>query len=151
MKPRARRVTLAVAVLGSGVLAVCVVAHWSALCDHFEAWHFQLTRETALMRPGPLPAGFSWTTEDGKSRALPLLLCLVANHSGMPIIFDPVGVQETEIGSADSSRALEFLKDRGFRVVEQRFPRRAYVVMRDATAEPGYALPTRADWIRWER
>ena len=46
MKPRACRITVGAAALGAGVLAVLVVANWSAVRDHVEAWWFQLMRKT---------------------------------------------------------------------------------------------------------
>jgi hypothetical protein len=46
MKPRARRVTIATAALGAGVIAVLVVLNWGAVRDHVKGWWLQLTRET---------------------------------------------------------------------------------------------------------
>ena len=48
MKPRARRVTTGMAVLVIVLVVVLAVANLGTVSDHVEAWHFQLTRETAL-------------------------------------------------------------------------------------------------------
>ena len=53
MKPRARRVTIAAAVLGAGVVGVAVVLNWTTVRDHVEAWHFQLTEDTQALVPNP--------------------------------------------------------------------------------------------------
>jgi len=125
MKSRARRVTIAAAVIGAAVVAVLVVVHWGAVRDHVEAWHFQLTRETET-REGLLDR---------------------------PIIFSPKDDVEliTEFVSPEDFK--EILEARAYRdsrrwgrrprrrVLEQRFPRRAYVVIRDGEAPPTFYWP----------
>jgi hypothetical protein len=50
MKPRARRVTIAAAVLGVGVVGALMVAP-GPVRDHIQAWHFQLTTKTKTLVP----------------------------------------------------------------------------------------------------
>jgi hypothetical protein len=90
MKPRARRVTLAAAVLGAGVVAVLVVVHWTTVCAHMEAWHFQLAKETLEITPGRAelpPEGF-WPVGNKKTRSFDLARCLfvLATDSGVPVV-----------------------------------------------------------------
>jgi hypothetical protein len=89
------------------------------------------------------------------------VLRLLAAHSGLPVIHDPRDCDATlaesrsllparlcwwphkpppddysntprvEMTPATSDLALELLQDNGWHVLEQRFPRRAYVVIRD--------------------
>ena len=93
MKPRARRVTLAAAVLGIGIVAVLVVAHWGTVRDHAEGWVFLLTTETLTIRPGPdAPTKDSKVAEvAGRSRdfhTVIILLDSLAYRSDLPVIFD---------------------------------------------------------------
>jgi hypothetical protein len=158
MKPRARRVTIAAAVLGVGVLAVLVVVHWGTVREHVEAWHFQLTRETetiesdVLRRISPdellrlqwdeLQLAVSVKQYQTGLFYLPpkTLFSLLADFSGHPVSFDPRAVDhlqhrqlskcmlEDRLHCADVLRILE---DNRWRILDQRFPRRAYVVIRD--------------------
>jgi hypothetical protein len=132
VKRRARRVTIAAAVLGAGVVAVLVVAHWATVRDHVEASWFQLTRETETIE---LPRGLrvSLRVETG-------ILQLLADTSGCAVIREradsffersihvdwSVWVRETR-----PEMCLRLLRENGYRVIEQRFPRSAYVVIRD--------------------
>jgi hypothetical protein len=159
MKPRARRVTIVAAALGVGVVGVLVVAHWGAVRDHVEAWHFQLTQKTVTIEPN---LGFYV-----EATLPPYILLMLAHSTSQPVVFDPgdpppavsckeVGenaalteavqdpdgptmLEESEV-SADAfsrvprSAVLRILKGFNFRVIEQRFPRRAYVVIRDQGA-----------------
>jgi hypothetical protein len=51
MKRHAWRVTIGAAALGAVLLAVLVVANWSTVRDHIEAWRFQLTTEKETIEP----------------------------------------------------------------------------------------------------
>jgi hypothetical protein len=108
MKPRARRISLVAAALGMGLTAVLVLANWGTVRDHVQAWHFQLTRET--ISTGPCPFIFIFDSEDAPEDWRNFYNDLSAGLSA---------------GPADRWRFLE-----------QRFPRRAYVVIRDSTS-PG--------------
>ena len=153
-KPRARRVTLAAAVLGAGVSGVLVVLNWGTVRDHFEAWHFQLTRETETMDPGP-------PLRDPPMFDLKDWLVLLTTASDQSAIFAPT--QEVESGlpcvfsfprdQSHGSAILDVLGTHGWRVIEQRFPRRAYVVIRDPAAAPsalwsGYATVDDTSWLQ---
>jgi hypothetical protein len=158
MKPRARRVTIAAAVLGAGVVGVLV---YPTVRDHVEAWRLQLTRETVTIEPGlvwkdhPLVwrrSCESLVTElkrDGKwvsCSPTAALFCILVDYSGQPVIFDPVAARSAFFGMKGSSslstaHVLQIVRDNGWRVLEQRFPRKAYVVIRDpALMKPGIHL-----------
>ena len=127
MKPRARRVTIAAAVLGAAVVAVLLVAHWATVRDHVEAWHFQLTTETVTIEPNP-PHGP--LRVKGNAR----YFCgLLADHSGQPVILaaeEDVSIIFAESLEGELTRVTQdILTANGYRVLEQRFPRRAYVVI----------------------
>jgi hypothetical protein len=77
------------------------------------------------------------------------VLHTLANFSGCHVIFDPKSLQRPARGrttdhvsitweeSTDmASLAIKSLKKNGWRVLEQRFPRRAYVVIWDEGATP---------------
>ena len=137
MKPRARRVTIAAAGLGAGVVALLVVLNWGTVRDHVQAWYFQLTRETKTIEPLSI---------DAKAfRIEERLFHVAANRSRCPVIFDPgeVLTRERYGGLEPSGGAKGLLEANGYRVLEQRFPRRAYVVIRDAHPEP------RKSVVRW--
>jgi hypothetical protein len=120
MKPRARRVAVATAVLGAGALAVVL----TALRDHIEAWRFQLTRDTKTV------------PQDCGDATSPPILCLLARSSGWQVIFD--ARDAGSLGWSSDMRSpqdiLNLLRGFRWRVLEQRFPRRAFVVIRDGHA-----------------
>ena len=146
MKPRARRITVAAAVLVAVLLAVLAVANWGAVRDHVEAWHFQLTRETAMIMPEA-----KW--KDAMEMVVGLdtigLVKAVASLQDCPAIFsleqrvEPVmsGMQPVVLRRENFREVLE---SKGYRVLEQRFPRRAYVVIRDAAA------PEESSPVMWD-
>jgi hypothetical protein len=125
MKPRARRVTIAAAVLGVGVSGVFVVANWGTVCDHVEAWHFQLMRETRT-----ITSDETWSF---RAPGVVVMLDCIAMETGRPVIFVPKDADFFELWEYPQSggEARKFLDAQGYRVLEQRFPRRAYVVIRD--------------------
>jgi hypothetical protein len=162
MKPRARRVTIAAAVLGAGVVAVLVVTHWATVRDHVEGWRFQLAKYTETIEPNseltgrPINLRAEPTGQTGAHfiEAEALLECL-ANSSGLPVVFvplhsetvidakdrfgvdfvhfsgDPPGLLAGWLQEMTAARAMATLEAFGCRVLEQRFPRRAYVVILD--------------------
>jgi hypothetical protein len=154
MKPRARRVTLAAAVLGTGVLAVLVVANWSTVRDHVEAWGLQLGKESRTIVPDPALKGkpgvglFVGLSEDAL-RALQAvdkdgvrladLLHLLANYSGVPVVCagrwafgePPLCLVQQSLTLNDDA-VLQALRESGYRVFQQRFPQKAWVVLADA-------------------
>jgi hypothetical protein len=127
VKRRARRVTLAAAVLGAGILAAFVVVNWTTVRDHAEAWWFQSSRQTQeiLPKPGQLYAGEAVEA-----------LKVLANSSGRPVIFDPTRhptqLKATVIGwwnDKPGDFVLHALQEMGYRLVRQRYPRSTYVVV----------------------
>ena len=156
MKPRARRVTIAAAALGVGVVGVLVVAHWGTVRDHVQAWYFQLTSETETIRPDA-----TWrerlkridsdvdVIDADVNDCLSMLstlsgLCVVTEPAPEPIIITTSIITTSseadpgtsELTEATASGARHALESKGWRVIEQRFPRRAYVVIRDPGAPP---------------
>jgi hypothetical protein len=140
MKPRARRVTIAAAVLGAGVVAVLAVAHWSTVRDHAEAWWFVCTRETKTINPDPgskVIANETWTAfiqrhspEALYKKQPETFLEEIANYSDRPIIFDPsYWLNPWTIKSREGATVTSFLRANGLRLIEQRFPDPAYVLI----------------------
>ena len=144
MKPRARRVTIAAAVLGAVVVAILVVTHWGTVREHIEAWHLQLTTETETIEPNPqspewlqaVARSDTWLMEGNR------LHVGLADRSGWPVIIDPRSlpafsdstlVWRREYFTTES--ILQVLTGRGWHVLEQRFPRRAYIVIRENQRE----------------
>jgi len=128
MKPRARRITIGAAALVAVVVAVLVVANWATVRDHVEAWHVQLTRTTVIAVAGERCSNLSLVGR---------LSWELADLSACPVIFEPeepiVMCGGVSGGAAPQSirNVLGFLTYRGYRVVEQCFPRKAYIVVRD--------------------
>jgi len=134
MKPRARRVVIAALALVALVVAVVVIANWGIVQDHVEAWHFQLTRETQTFEPEPgtrTAAVSDWVPGQGMNdRAL---FEYLANLSGIPVVFNPAAksshFQYREgYPHLTSDSAIGHLERSGYRVLEQRLPRLAYIV-----------------------
>jgi hypothetical protein len=128
MNRRARRATIGAAALGAALVAILVVVYRDCIRDHVGAWHFQLTRKTEMIQP-PLEGGLHGESTDG-----PLLIRIAAEELHCPIIFDPADMPQIEKVRADllhgEGRMLGLLEKSGWRVLEQRFPRRAYICMR---------------------
>jgi hypothetical protein len=136
VKRRARRVTIAAAILGAGVVGVFVALHWATVRDHVEAWRFQLAGEMETIKPDPRVKTIPM--HQG-SFSFPFLLHILAAYSDCPVIFgsDDNGLIVTmNLASRNAlpHRARDEVQARGFRVLEQRFPRHAYVVIRDEGA-----------------
>ena len=140
MKRLARRVVLGAAALVALLLAVLVLANWGTVRDHVEAWHFQLTRETRVVK------GEGWLC-GVVSREENLFRNLTA-FSGRAVIFacdedneyDAPLPGDMTLGGPEG--VLRVLASMNYRVLEQHFPRRAYVVINPSLArasgqEPG--------------
>jgi len=161
MKPRARRVTIAAALLGAAVVGVLVIAP-GPVRDHIEAWRLQLTRETLAIEPGlvwkdnpvmPKREACEWMIKEMKKDGpwvscshVTYLFCILVDYSGQTVICDPAIAGSCSFamkgGSTLSTNdALQIVRDNGWRILEQRFPRRAYVAIRDpALIKPGIRL-----------
>ncbi|HVR76646.1 MAG TPA: hypothetical protein VMT52_20115 [Planctomycetota bacterium] len=136
---RGRRITWAAAAAGCLVVAGFVVLHRAAVRDHVEAWRFVATRETETVTPG------------GNEGTYREPLSILADSTGLPLIFDPGSdafirrLFESSFGLARSwapppdqyeqlrtlsgEAVLDALRQDGYRILEQRFPREAYVVV----------------------
>ena len=159
MKQRARRAMILTAALGAIVTAVLVIANWGTVREHVEAWHFQLTRKTETIEPGTTPpvpftrvarplASWASSSEGPFIGIVHLdLLGILASYSERAVIYEEDGAlcwirQGQTLGGAD---VVQLLNDNRYRLLEQRFPRRAYVVIRDPTmlrSGPTVFLPT---------
>ena len=125
MKRRAWRITIGAAALVAVLLALLVVANWGTVRDHVEAWHFQLTTETETLDPKTAPLVY----DNGLISGLQIL----SAHSNLSVIYDHEGGFWDEgpwVSTFTVHQIVHVLRDAGYRVLEQRFPQRAYVVIR---------------------
>ena len=134
---RAKRLTLGVMAVGLAVVVALAIAHWDTARDHLKAWHFQLTRDTVTVDPGP-------SSENQDPTKVPLVL--LASLSGCPVICEEPGIMmswsgwlkadhELSRAATSTDEMLRFLRQLRFRVLEQRFPRHVYVVIRDEAVQ----------------
>jgi hypothetical protein len=125
MKRRGLRVTLTAGAIGLAVVAVVVAFNWGVVRDHVEAWWFQATTETETLQPKDVPKGWPWI----RFR----LLVGLSQLSQRPVIIEstmPWGDENGIVEGGDTAVGmLQALRANGFRIIEQRFPRRAYVVV----------------------
>ena len=141
MKRRGKRIAFTVAAAGLAVVLVLGTIHRGAVRDHLEAWHFQLTRKTKTVTPGS--AGRSFTSLCEKVGMGPrsvvqdeVLLGVLAERSGRSVIWDPAGpTWAFVLGQGEELRtaadATRILRAGAWRVLDQRFPRRAHIVLHD--------------------
>jgi hypothetical protein len=140
-----KRLALGVMTVGLAVVLVLAIAYRKPILDHLQAWRFQLTTETETIETAEQPHERGWWI-DGKSYATQEdLLRRLESDSGIPVVMVanfpwqarwqerlwkilPSGAVFT---AADS---LQCLRAVGWHVLEQRFPRRAYVVL--STEDP---------------
>src|SRR5262245_43022869 len=145
MNCRARRIALLTVAAGCLVVAGLVVAHWGTVRDHVEAWRFQLTRETATIEPAPALRDmetlieYSTTVPQNGAKGVnyeywpDAFLNALANYDSCPVIFELGGLADLpSLQTPDpvtAERARDFLlRIWACRILDQRFPRRAYVV-----------------------
>ena len=151
MKRRGLRFTLTAGAIGLAVVAGVVAFNWGVVRDHVEAWWFQLHLAdgdggtglegvlAALIRPYGVHGSFDSAGQilqyEHVYNPFSLLLALV-RESGCPVIFasaqdlDPPNItlaSQLQNVTTDTIRAV--LQANGYRIIEQRFPRRAYVVV----------------------
>ena len=146
VKPRALWVTITKAIIEVAVVVVflVVVLNLSTVRDHLQAWLFQLTRKTETRVPSPTSIEFPVPVMEGDDRLLfdfEDCLLMLATYSDRSVVFDleddfhsafprtAWSLPRGSILSADA--ALKVLQAKGYRVLQQRFPRMAYVVIRD--------------------
>jgi len=159
MKRRAWRITIGAATLGVALAAVLAVAHRDSLRDHVEAWRFQLTRTTETIEPpvagrtviGSTPLSPSARADAYRAGGTVLhgeaalarfwegFLFVAANELRRPVIYDPRDRPPSIWGSTFPRTVCNirgFLERSGFRLVEQRFPRKACVLIREGHNAP---------------
>jgi hypothetical protein len=154
MKPGARRITIAATFLVAAVVAALAAWRSSAVRNHVEGWRFQLTQTTETITPDPawkdLPLDeggqLRWSRLGRPARredVSRVFLRIMASASGRPVVLATADcgalgreiimpTRLEEIGTAMMTAELETM---GWRVLEQRFPRSAYVVIRDKARE----------------
>ena len=145
MKRRACRITNGTAVTLAFLVAVLTATHWDRVCDHIEAWRFQATRKTGVAEGGGRCGNVS--------RAENLFLDLAA-LSGRPVIFAWDDDDEYDVALPGDvtprgvDAVLRVLALNDYRVLEQRFPRRAFVVIRRTPPAQGFhsRFPEPEDW-----
>jgi hypothetical protein len=117
------------AALVAVVVAVLTVTHWTTVRDHVEAWRFQLTRETRTIQP----LSSDWYPMEEH------LLHFAADRLRCPVIVDRQDL--SAFFGVPAGNILDVLDDRGWRVLEQRVPRRSYVLIR------AYDRPIAETWV----
>jgi hypothetical protein len=154
MRARARRAIIVAASFVAVLVTVLVVSNWGTFRDHLEAWKFQLTRTTRTIHPLQTRATLMTSRLDpvtgqpvpaGTYRMEEHLYHLFANETGCPVVFDPERVPRSVAAWAvrdGSSTIRETLEESGCCIIEQHFPRRAYVVINPSSTrasgpEPG--------------
>ena len=156
-----RRVTLALGFLVVTSAAVLLALHWSSVEFHLEAWRFQLAGGTVTIVPGKVRSvsltGQAFGMDSTRFE-LEDVLALLSDQSGYPVIYDPadgpVDAKDSRLPTGKTwwpgapqggdqwsppsftvlctaEMALSMLAKNGWRVIDQRFPRRAYIMIRD--------------------
>jgi hypothetical protein len=135
MMKRRARVLIGAAGSVAALLAILTVVYWGTVRQHLEAWHFQLTRETVLIDGWGPDCEFA-----GTRRTLRSLLCATADQLDVPVVLDvQLFIQDPTLplterwqGLLTGDLVLQYLREDGYRIIEQHHPRRAYVVIRAA-------------------
>jgi hypothetical protein len=126
MKPRARRVTLAAAVLGVLVSAVFVSVQRDTIRNHVEGWWFLLSEDTTTLRTDPelekLPRIFRG---DGKNDVFSAagMVHVHASHSNVPLVIARKEMMKgVLIRPFEADTYAGILKTNGWRLVELQLP-----------------------------
>jgi hypothetical protein len=133
MKRRARRAALGAGAVGSLLLVVLTLANGGVVWSHLEAWRFQLARETKTIAPFVHGAALDRALDPFTGQ---LLLNIAVHELPHPVVFDPqeasqipgVGTRWIWLRGEENARVL--LERLGYHVLLQRFPRKAYVLIR---------------------
>ena len=99
-----------------------VVANWGTVRDHIEARRFQITRDARTFEPLPERTTRTplWEEE---------WLQFAAERMDCPVIVDSLEMPSFHVGCvSEKGIEEEALERKGWRVLEQRFPRKAFVV-----------------------
>jgi hypothetical protein len=143
MKPPARRIAIGAAVTGAVLVGLLGVSCRETVRDHIEAWRFQLARRTETVHPSALVRTASLLSPLVEARRpgsapsslweghVPLLQ-VAANELHGPVIFDPEDAPASTPGETRRTvcNIRGVLARGGWRLIEQRLPRRAYVLIR---------------------
>jgi hypothetical protein len=131
---RGLRIALAAGAIVLGVIAGAVVLNWSVVRDHLEAWQFSRQGNTVSVQPDPAilersryPGGHGYLACGARD-----LVAMLAASSGRPVLASRAGLERRfllGLKDATAGLALGALESAGYRVLEQRFPRAAYVVI----------------------
>jgi hypothetical protein len=112
------------------LVAALLVANWRTVRDHVEAWHFQLTRETETWEP----------IYNVEGNVLPGIEIL-STYSHSAILWDVTEGISTSMFTvyegyslATVNKVLRGLEEDGYRVLEERCPHKAYVIIRNYEA-----------------
>ena len=124
MKRRGWRVALTVATLGIAIVAGLVAFNWATVRDHAEAWWFQATRETRMATPES-QEGKQWIYQ----QLADCFKCPVVFDPAEPVIIWEIGPHEPQHCLVMGEATIRAMREGGFHLLEQRFPRRAYVVV----------------------
>jgi len=132
MKPRGPRAVIGTVALMAVVVTLLVIANWVTVRDHLEAWRFQLTRKTTALEPFTPTSSLTSTVWLPFSDTTPVGPGLLAAYSNRFVIYDEAArMGQTELLSPDANLTLEdvlrLLRQRGWRILDQRFPRKAFV------------------------
>jgi hypothetical protein len=160
-KSSIRRATLGLGFLGLVFAAVLLTLHWDTVAAHYGGWRFQLAKNTVTIRPGKVRRVSLTGQAIGMGATrfeLEDVLALLSDQSGYPVIYDPadgpVDARDSRLPSGKTwwsgapqggdhwsphsftvlctaEMVLSMLAKNGRRVIDQRFPRRAYIVIRD--------------------
>jgi hypothetical protein len=156
MNRRTRRIAFVSA--GAGALVIAGLVAWSTVRDHAEAWWFEATRSTRTLTPQGIPP-----TESMVELTPEYLIQCIANYSGRSVVFDPDSLGNRFsfkghrlprarpqpfwyfrrdvhwLAASPPDFMLRILEEKWrLRVLDQSFPRRAYVVV-------GY--PSLDEWV----
>ena len=132
MKRRARRIAIVATSVLAALVSVLVFTNWSTVRDHIDAWHFQLTRKTEVFDPFRVTP--DRVNEEGVLVYLSPGLQILSTHARRSIICDPEETKDIGLWRVvrrlTPEEVVRVLEEEGHRVIEQRFPRRAYVAIR---------------------
>ena len=133
MRPRSRRVVLCVAVPGAALAAGLLALDWRSARDHFEAWRFQLTRDTEST--SPFSTRSARVNDDGVLVFQRPGLEILSAYARRSIVFDPGETRDVPVWRVDlpAEEVARVLQEEGYRVIDQRFPRKAYVIIRHSS------------------
>src|SRR5262245_23697429 len=135
MNRRGKRIAFTVAAMGLAIVVIVGILYRDGIRDHVEAWRFAASRKTQTLEPLPPPPKWTGVLGHTDRMGIEWALHTLADFSGRRVIFDPqtlndvVRVTWTEKSPDMTNLVIMSLEKDGWRVLEQRFPRRAYVAI----------------------